>query len=120
MNSINCSKHIGLHSGDDLIPILSVFLQFKSNSFHVSFLSQVKMNSISWPASSTWALIHVGQLVEHCSTNAEAMGLNPDEAFKICFRLKVTIASIAITITMKTSPLPLYSLSSNELQITYW
>ena len=33
---------------DDHISISSVFSQFKPTSFHVSFLSGVKMNSINW------------------------------------------------------------------------
>ena len=33
------------------------------------------MNSINWPASSVW--VFIGQLVEHCSANAEATGSNP-------------------------------------------
>ena len=36
------------------------------------------MNSTNWPAPSVW--VFIGQMVEHCSTNAEAMGLNPVEA----------------------------------------
>ena len=57
----------------DHISISPVFPQFKSTSFHVSFLSQVKMNSLNWSASpKIW--VFIAQLVEHCSTNAEAMG----------------------------------------------
>ena len=33
------------------------------------------MNSIKWPASSVW--VFIAQLVEHCSANVEATGLNP-------------------------------------------
>ena len=36
------------------------------------------MNSINWPAPSIW--VFIAPLVEHCSANAEAMGLNPVEA----------------------------------------
>ena len=42
----------------------SVFPQFKSTSFHVSFLSWVEKNFIA-------------QLVKHCSAHAEFMGSNP-------------------------------------------
>ena len=38
------------------------------------------MNSINWPASSTW--VFIAQLGEHCSANAEATGSNPVEAPK--------------------------------------
>ena len=41
------------------------------------------INSINWPALSVW--VFITQLVEHCSTNAEAMGSNPVEALKIFF-----------------------------------
>ena len=46
-----------------------------SSSFYVSFQSWVKMNSTNWPAPNVW--IFIAQLVEHCSLNTEAMGLNP-------------------------------------------
>ena len=36
------------------------------------------MNSINWPASSTW--VFIAQLGEHCSANTEATGSNPVEA----------------------------------------
>ena len=39
------------------------------------------MNSINWLALHV--LVFVAQLVEHCSANAEATGLNPIEAPKI-------------------------------------
>ena len=51
--------------------------QFRSSSFYFSFLSRVKMNSTNWPAPNVW--VFIAQLVEHCSTNAEAMGLNAVE-----------------------------------------
>ena len=41
------------------------------------------MNSINWAAPSVW--IFIAQLVEHCSTNAEAMGSNHIEAPKNFF-----------------------------------
>ena len=41
------------------------------------------MNSINWPAPSV--LVFKGQLVEHCSANAEATGSNPVEAPKKLF-----------------------------------
>ena len=44
-----------------------------SSSFHVSFLSRVKMNYTNWPASNEW--VFIAQLVEHYSANAEAMCL---------------------------------------------
>ena len=33
------------------------------------------MNSPNWPAPNVW--VFIAQLVEHCSANTEAMGLNP-------------------------------------------
>ena len=41
------------------------------------------MNSINWPAPSVW--VFIAQLVDHCSVNAEAKGLNPIEAPKSFF-----------------------------------
>ena len=55
----------------------------KSTSFHVSFLSRVKMNSINCSALYIHVWVFIVHLVEHCSTNAKAMGLNPTEALKI-------------------------------------
>ena len=51
-------------------------------SFHSVFHSFVHglMNSINWPASSTW--VFIAQLGEHCSANAKATGSNPVEAPK--------------------------------------
>ena len=46
---------------------------FTSSSFYVSFLSRV--NSTNWPAHNIW--VFIAQLVQHCSVNAEAIGLNP-------------------------------------------
>ena len=56
---------------------------FKSTSFHVSFLSRVKLNSINWSAPNIW--VFRAQLEEQCSANAarEAMGSNPVEALEI-------------------------------------
>ena len=43
------------------------------------------MNSINWHDPNVW--VFIAQLVEHCSTNPEAMGSNPVEAPKTFFRL---------------------------------
>ena len=77
----NCNDHIS---------VSSVFPQFKSSSFHVSFPPQVKMNLINWSAPNIW--VSIAQLVEHCRANVEAMGLNLIEALKIFFELKFVIA----------------------------
>ena len=50
------------------------------------------MSSVHWPAPSVWVII--AQLVEHCSANAEAMGLNPDEAPKNYFGGYFAIAQL--------------------------
>ena len=47
-----------------------VFSQFTSSSFYVSFLLWVKINSTNLPAPNLW--VFITQLIEHCSTNAEA------------------------------------------------
>ena len=54
-----------------------VFSQFTSSSFYVSFLLWVKINSTNLPAPNLW--VFITQLIEHCSANAEARGLNPVE-----------------------------------------
>ena len=41
------------------------------------------MNSPNWPAPNVW--VFRAQLVEHCSANTEAMGLNPVEDPKFLF-----------------------------------
>ena len=69
----------------------SFHLHFRSPHYLYSiFLSQVKTNSINWPAPTIW--VFIAQLVEHCSANAEAMGLNPNEALKFFSGLKFAIA----------------------------
>ena len=54
-----------------------------SHHLHVSFLLQVQMNSPNWPGPNVW--VFRAQLVEHCSANTEAMGLNPVEDPKFLF-----------------------------------
>ena len=62
-----------------------VFSQFTSSSFYVSFLLWVKINSTNLPAPNLWDFIT--QLIEHCSANVEARGLNPVEVpnYYYCF-----------------------------------
>ena len=45
------------------------------------------MNSINWPAPNVW--VFIAQLVEHCSSNAKAMGSNPVQAPKTFFALNL-------------------------------
>ena len=80
---------IANYSCDDHISISSVFCPFKLTSFHVSFLSRIKMKSINWSAPNIQ--VFIAQLVEHCSPNAEAVGSNPVEALKNFFRAKICI-----------------------------
>ena len=61
-----------------LIITSSFHLYSKSLSFNVSFLLWVKMDSINWSGPNKW--VFIAQLMEHCSTNTEAMGSNPVEA----------------------------------------
>ena len=77
-NCLNCDSLRRLHTHFICIPAVHII------SFNVSFLSRV-MNSINWPASSMW--VFIAQLGEHCSTNAEATGLNPIEAPKNFFAI---------------------------------
>ena len=74
------------------ISISSIFLQFESTSFYISFLSQVKVNSKNWFPHNIHVWVFIAQLAEHRSANAEAMGSNPIEALKVFFRLKFAIA----------------------------
>ena len=57
-----------------ILPLIEFFF---FHSFHGL------MNSINWLASSVW--VFIAQLVEHCSANAEATGLNLVEAPKNFF-----------------------------------
>ena len=63
---------------DDHISISSVFSHFKSTSSHVSFLLGVKVNSIKWSAANIMG--NHSLILEHCSSNAEAIGSNTVEA----------------------------------------
>ena len=75
-NCLNCDSLRWSHTH------FIVFPQF--TSFHSLFHSfHGLMNSINWPASSTW--VFTAQLGEHCSANAEATGSNPVEARKTFF-----------------------------------
>ena len=42
--------------------------------------SRNRDSTVNWPASNVW--VFMVQLVERCSANAEATGLNPVEAAK--------------------------------------
>ena len=54
-----------------------------------------KLNSRNWLAPNVW--VFITKLVEHCSTNAEAMGLNPIEVSK-CFQVNLQNAIATWTI----------------------
>ena len=54
---------------------------------HRSYNFSPKENSIYWSAPDIWGFI--AQLVEHCITNAEAIGSNSVETLKISFRAKI-------------------------------
>ena len=67
--------------------------------------------SINWPASSVWVLI--AQLEEHCSVNAEAMGLNPVKALEKPSFLRAILQLLKLRFTaMITYSFYLYSRSS--------
>ena len=72
------------------ISISTLFPQLKLTSFHVSFPSRVKMNSVNRSAPNIW--VFIAQLVEHCNANADAIGSNPVEAQEIFCQLKFEIA----------------------------
>ena len=63
-----------------IIPVFKLCIFCISHHLHVSFLLRVKVNSTNWPSPSVW--VFIAQLVEHCSANSEAMGLNPVEVPK--------------------------------------
>ena len=54
------------------------------SAVHIVFICFIPftgtMNSINWSAPNVW--VFIAQLVEHHSTNAEAMGSNPVETPK--------------------------------------
>ena len=54
--------------------------------------------SPNWPAPNVW--VFIAQLVEHCSANAEAMGLNPVEALKNFWGAKICSCFNVITTAM--------------------
>ena len=56
------------------------------------------MNSINWSAPNIW--VFIAQLVEHCSINAEAMGLNPIESLKILGSLVTVLVNILMEISL--------------------
>ena len=56
------------------ITAATIISSLKSSLFFLSF--RVKTSSPNWPACSKLC-VFIAQLMEHCSANAEAMGLNP-------------------------------------------
>ena len=68
----------------NIVPIIFILCLLFFTGFTIS----------NFPATNIMNL-HTAQLVEHCSANAEAMGLNPAEALNfsglICHRLNRTI-----------------------------
>ena len=81
-------------------------VQYFCSSYHfilffIPFMGYT-VNSINWPASSVW--VFIAQLVEHCSMNAEATGLNSFEALKnLFFRLFCNCFKNCDSIAMVTS-----------------
>ena len=65
------------------------------------------VNSINWPALHVW--VFIAQLVEHCSANAEAMGLYPVDVLKILF----SSYFVAMTTAKVKSSFHLYFRSSH-------
>ena len=63
-----------------IIPVFKLCIFCISHHLHVSFRLRVKVNSTNWPSPNVW--VFIAQLVEHCSANSEAMGLNPVEVPK--------------------------------------
>ena len=76
--------------------VKSLFHLYFRSSHHLYFifLSRVKINSINWPAPNIW--VFIAQLVEHCSTNAEAMGSNPVEALKFFSGLNLQLLKLRL------------------------
>ena len=61
-------------------------------------------NSTNWPAPNVW--VFMAQLVEDCSTNAAAMGLNPFKALEFFSGLN---SQLLKRIQLRCSHLPLES-----------
>ena len=79
--------------------------------FH-SLISRVKINSTNWPAPNV--KVFIAQLVEHCSANAEAMGLNPVEAPK-CFRVNLQLLKLQLPLRRSYLYLKLHYRSSHHI-----
>ena len=60
-----------------IISVFKLCIFCISHHLLVSFLLRVKVNSTNWSSPNVW--VFIAQLVEHCSANSEAMGLNPVE-----------------------------------------
>ena len=65
----------------------SIFMQILQKKFfcidHQHGRLVTWLQTKNWPAPSVW--VFIGQLVEHCSANTEAMGLNRVEATEKLF-----------------------------------
>ena len=101
------------------------------SAVHIIFICFISftgtMNSTNWLAPNVW--VFIAQLVEHCSTNTEAMGSNPVEAPKTFFGL--TLRLLKSQSELQWSHLHFitcqcyacYSISMSELTIAnnyYW
>ena len=97
-----------------------VFSQFTSSSFYVSFLLWVKINSTNLPAPNLW--VFITQLIEHCSTNAEARGLNPVEVPNYYYYFFLGGGGGGVNLQLLKLQLPLWRsyLHLNKTLITIW
>ena len=66
-----------------IISVFKLCIFCISHHLHVSFLLIYGLRwtlGTNWPSPNVW--VFIAQLVEHCSANSEAMGLNPVEVPK--------------------------------------
>ena len=64
------------------------------------------MNFTNWPAPNMW--VFIAQLVDHCSANAEAMGLNPVEALETFVGHTLRLLKSQLQLPMITSSFHYY------------
>ena len=96
MNSINCWFASDVTAAMLVVKTKRVSLRWEMNSILMQILQKnffcidhqhgrlvTWLQTKNWPAPSVW--VFIGQLVEHCRANTEAMGLNRVEATEKLF-----------------------------------
>ena len=91
----NLERVYQLPHGMPSLPLRCDLSEIKSNSlFYMSHSFTGTMNSTNWSAPKRW--VYIAQWVDHCTANAEAMGLNPVEALKTFFGLTLWLLKLQL------------------------